>query len=95
MVVVGYFILVIGLGFVSLVIGLKKGLQREAKLLIWVALANYIPLVAIYVSSDLRYRTGIDLILGCFAGYGSSLLVARVLQIRGLQKHMPGFHPSS
>jgi 4-amino-4-deoxy-L-arabinose transferase-like glycosyltransferase len=95
LIVVSYFVLVIGLGFVSLVVGLKKGLQREAKLLIWVALANYIPLAAIYVSSDLRYRTGIDLILGCFAGYGFSLLVARVLQSRGLQRHMPGFHPSS
>ena len=76
---VGYFVLVIVVGFVSIVVAARKGLSPYAKVLLLAALASYLPLVAIYVSVDLRYRVGIDLILGCFAGFGYSIMFARAL----------------
>jgi dolichyl-phosphate-mannose-protein mannosyltransferase len=77
LVLVGYFVLVIAMGLVSIFVGTPKGLSPYAKVLLWVAVASYAPLVAVYVSADLRYRVGIDLILGCFAGFGYALISNR------------------
>ncbi len=77
--VIGYFLLVIVTGFIFVVVTGLKGMTSEAKLLLLVALASYLPLALIYVSADMRYRIGIDLILGCFAAYGYSLLATRGL----------------
>jgi hypothetical protein len=71
------FVIVVGLG--SVFLSALSGLTTYAKVLLWVAGASYVPLVAVYVSSDLRYRVGVDLILGCFAGYAYSILVNRWL----------------
>jgi hypothetical protein len=82
--VIGYFVLVVAMGLAFLVISALRGLKPEAKVLLWVAVASYVPLVAIYVSADVRYRIGIDLILGCFAAYGYALLAARGLALASL-----------
>ena len=62
-----YFVLVVLVGLASVIILVKRGLTPSGKVLLWVALATYAPLVLVYVSTDLRYRVGIDLLLGCFA----------------------------
>jgi hypothetical protein len=67
MILVIYFVLVVALGLLSIVF--SKPFSDTAKLLLWVAGATFLPLAAIYVSADLRYRVGIDLILGCFAAH--------------------------
>jgi hypothetical protein len=78
--VILYSILVIGVGLVSMLVSIWRGQTIEAKILVWVALATYVPLVAIYVSADLRYRVGTDLLLACFAGWGYSVLATHAVR---------------
>ena len=80
--IVVYFILVIAMGFVSLLLSIWKGQTIEATVLMWVALATYFPLVAIYVSADLRYRIGTDLLLACFAAWGYTRLSTLIKRFR-------------
>jgi 4-amino-4-deoxy-L-arabinose transferase-like glycosyltransferase len=80
LIVVLYFIVVIVMGLVSMLFSIFKGQTREARVLMWVALTTYVPLVAIYVSADLRYRVGTDLLLACFAGWGYTVLVPHILR---------------
>ena len=79
--VLGYFILVVAVGLIVAIVSSVKGLTRDAKALVWITLASYIPLVVIYVSADGRYRVGIDLLLGCFAAYGYALLISRIRNV--------------
>lgn len=80
LVLILYSILVIGVGFVSLLLSIWRGQTIAARVLMWVALSTYIPLVAIYVSADLRYRVGTDLLLGCFAAWGYSVLATYAMR---------------
>lgn len=79
LIVILYFILVVVGGLVSVLVSCLKGQTREARVLMWVALVTYVPLVAIYVSTDLRYRIGIDLLLACFAGWGFVVVAIRLI----------------
>jgi 4-amino-4-deoxy-L-arabinose transferase-like glycosyltransferase len=67
-----YWLIVFPAGIVSLVILLRRRRPPcpAVALLAVVAAASLFQLVAIYYSPDLRYRVGVDLILGCFAGAG-------------------------
>jgi Dolichyl-phosphate-mannose-protein mannosyltransferase len=78
LVLVGYFVLVIVMGLAWVFLVARKGLTPYTKVLLLVAVASYLPLIAVYVSADLRYRVGIDLILACFAGYGYAFLVNKL-----------------
>jgi hypothetical protein len=79
LILVVYFCLVIVVGLAAAFFSLWTKLTAYAKVLLWVAVASYVPLVAVYVSADLRYRVGVDLILACFAGYAYSIAVKRWL----------------
>jgi hypothetical protein len=78
LILVGYFVVVIIPGLASVFLYARR-VGKRAKLLLCVAAATYIPLVLVYVSADLRYRVGVDLILGCFAGYLTAIFVNRWL----------------
>jgi Dolichyl-phosphate-mannose-protein mannosyltransferase len=64
-----YWLTVLPVGVIVLLVNFRqvRGLQCLLILLIGAAL---LPLVLIYLSPDMRYRVGADILLGCFAGWG-------------------------
>jgi 4-amino-4-deoxy-L-arabinose transferase-like glycosyltransferase len=62
-----YWLVVFPAGIANLVRRLRRPTPAVALLAI-VAAASLFQLVAVYFSPDLRYRVGVDLLLGCFAG---------------------------
>jgi hypothetical protein len=69
-----YWLAVIPLGFAG-ALGHVAGPQRAPQLLALLVLVNLAPLVAVYFSPDLRYRVGMDLLLGGFAAMGYDRLL--------------------
>ncbi len=63
-----YFLVFIGAGMIGAVRLAKRKPSFEATTLYIFVVATYVPLVAVYVSTDHRHAVGMHLILGCFAG---------------------------
>ena len=63
-----YWIAVFPLGFVGIVIQARKGFDSIHALLLSILLIYVAAIAAVLYWSDLRFRLGSDLILGCFAG---------------------------
>jgi len=74
-----YYVVVLAVGAVSAIRCAVARPSREVVLLLVVLLGSFIPLMIVFVSHDLRFRIGVDLMLACFAGYGWS----RLLKQRG------------
>jgi 4-amino-4-deoxy-L-arabinose transferase-like glycosyltransferase len=75
---------VVVVGALSAAGSLLRGPSRTEAFLIVVALATYVPLVLIFVSHDLRFRVGLDLILACFAGRAWSRMLPEPSTLRRL-----------
>ena len=65
----GYLLLVVVPGLVGAIACAVSRPSREVQLLLLLIVVSYAPLVAIFVSHDLRFRIGFDLLLACFAGW--------------------------
>ena len=81
-VMLAYYILVLIVGAVSAVRCTIARPSREIVLLLIVLFSSFMPLILIFVSHDLRFRVGIDLILGCFAGYGWTRMLKQRSKLR-------------
>ena len=57
-----------------------KGKEIPSKLLTFIIALNLLSIMAVIYWSDLRFRVGIDLLLGCFAGRCYSEIMRRRAQ---------------
>jgi hypothetical protein len=74
-----YWLVVVPAGVVGIAMSVRWA-PLEHRLLALVAATNLATLAAVLVWSDLRYRVGLDVILGSFAGWAYSRVAARVLR---------------
>jgi hypothetical protein len=72
-----YWLVVVPAGLVGIAVSVRWS-PLEPRLLALVAAASLATLAAVVVWSDLRYRVGLDVILGSFAGWAYSRLAGRV-----------------
>lgn len=77
-----FYVGVVVVGALGAAAALVRRPSRGEALLIVIALATYAPLVLIFVSHDLRFRVGLDLILACFAGRAWSSVVPEPSTLR-------------
>lgn len=75
--VTAYYSLVVVLGLASVSVKLRSRSTRAIQLLLLLLAVSYAPLVLVFVSHDMRFRVGIDLVLACFAGWGYSRMMGR------------------
>jgi 4-amino-4-deoxy-L-arabinose transferase-like glycosyltransferase len=75
-----YWLAVFPAGMAGMVVGLRRPQARQTLLVFLIAL-NLLSIVAVLYWSDLRFRVGIDLLLGCFAGW---------IYDMELRRHAPG-----
>jgi hypothetical protein len=78
-----YWLVVVPAGLVGIAMSVRWS-PLQPRLLALVAAASLATLAAVVVWSDLRYRVGLDVILGSFAGWVYSRLAARVLPAASL-----------
>jgi hypothetical protein len=74
-VLLGYWLLVFPAGMVGMLFGLRRP-EAGRWLLGILILLNLASIMALLYWSDLRFRVGIDLLLGCFAGWTYAALAA-------------------
>jgi 4-amino-4-deoxy-L-arabinose transferase-like glycosyltransferase len=73
-----YWLLVYPAGVVGIVLALKARPSPGNTLLVLLIVLNLGAMMAVLYWSDLRFRVGVDLLFGCFAGYAYSRLAGRV-----------------
>jgi hypothetical protein len=71
-----YWLLVFPAGFMGLALVLRRRVERPTLLAVEIGV-NLLAIVAVFFWSDLRYRIGMDLLLGCFAGWQYAVLWGR------------------
>jgi len=72
----GYWLLVFPAGILGMLLALKR--TESARWLLGILiLLNLASMMAVLYWSDLRFRVGIDLLLGCFAGWFYAELASR------------------
>ena len=79
-----YYMLVLVVGAVSAIRCAVERPSRKIAFLLVVLFGSFMPLVLIFVSHDLRFRIGVDLMLACFAGYGWTRLLNQNGQSRAV-----------
>jgi hypothetical protein len=77
-----YWLAIFPAGIAGLLFWLRKFESRTALLALIVAL-NFLSIMAVLYWSDLRFRIGIDLLLGCFAAWNYDYFVARKQKLPG------------
>jgi 4-amino-4-deoxy-L-arabinose transferase-like glycosyltransferase len=70
LVLVLYWLIVFPAGTMAMILALKTSIETGRLLLALVIVLNLASMMAVLYWSDLRFRVGIDLLLGCFAGWG-------------------------
>jgi hypothetical protein len=71
-----YWLAVFPAGIAGMTVGLRRMEARTILLSLLIGL-NLLSIMAVVYYSDLRYRVGIDLLLGCFAGWFYSEVLGR------------------
>jgi 4-amino-4-deoxy-L-arabinose transferase-like glycosyltransferase len=77
-----YWLLVFPAGLLGMVVALKR-IEPGRLLLGLLVILNLLSVAAVLYWSDLRFRVGIDLVLGCFAGW----LYAEIFRFRPHEQH--------
>jgi 4-amino-4-deoxy-L-arabinose transferase-like glycosyltransferase len=77
----GYWLLLFPAGIAGMALGLRR-IDPGRALLALLIILNLLSITAVLYWSDLRFRIGIDLLLGCFAGWSYVEFLARRVQER-------------
>lgn len=90
-----YWLAIMPAGIISMFIQLRRPRQRMAMLVLLIAV-NLATTAAVLIHQDLRFRVSIDLLLGCFAGWGYSEALDRITsRRRGPNRHESLLSPRS
>lgn len=79
-----YWLLVYPAGLVGIALASKERLMHDWKFLVLLIVLNLAAIAAVLYWSDLRFRIGIDLLLGCFAGVAYTSFLTFVGSRRGI-----------
>ena len=90
-----YWLAIMPAGIISMFIQLRRPRQQTAMIVLLIAV-NLATMAAVLIHQDLRFRVGLDLLLGCFAGWGYSAALKRIAaRRRGRNRHESLLSPRS